>query len=71
MAWQQRVAMVVPLTLLLIAAAIGIGGRLGKPVEFDRVLLGVFVCWTPQCVLAAITLMAAIFIRQSRSLPED
>lgn len=59
--WQQRVVILVPLTLLLIGAAIGIGGRLPSPREFDQVLLGIFICWTPQCVLGALAVTLATF----------
>ncbi len=66
--WQQRVAIVIPLTVLLMAAAIGAAGRLPTPLPFEQVILGVFVCWTPQCVAAASALTAAIFFQAHRSL---
>ena len=61
MVWQQRVVMIVPLTLLFIGAAIGIGNKLPQQVEFDHVLLGIFVCWTPQTVISALSLTTTIF----------
>jgi hypothetical protein len=60
LSWQQRVVVLVPATFLLMAAAVAIGAALPQPLEFDRVLLYVFVCWTPQTVLVAIVLAAAL-----------
>ena len=65
MSWQQRVAVIIPLTLMLIGAAVGIGGRLPNPLEFDQVLLGIFVCWTPQSVLSALALTCMIFVKHA------
>lgn len=64
--WQQRVAIIIPSTFALIAAAIAIGGTLVRPLEFDQVLLGVFVCWTPQTVVAAIGITTAILWQEHR-----
>lgn len=66
--WQQRIAIVIPSTLALIAAAIAIGGTLEKRLEFDQVLLGIFVCWTPQSVVAAIALTLIILWQESNRL---
>ncbi|MGB7345814.1 MAG: hypothetical protein WBD20_16480 [Pirellulaceae bacterium] len=54
--WQTRVWLIIPTTLSLIAAAIGVGMNLR--IEFDRVLLAIFLCWTPQSALAALLLTA-------------
>ena len=60
LSWQQRVYILIPMTLLLMAAATVIGMSLKPIVEFDKVLLGFFICWTPQCALAAIVLTAVL-----------
>ena len=57
--WQTRVLIIVPATLTLIAVAIAVGIALGM--EFDKVLMGIFLCWTPQSVFAAIALTTLIF----------
>jgi len=59
LSWQHRVYIVIPMTLLLLAAATVIGMSLSPKVEFDKVLLGFFICWTPQCALGAIVLSAS------------
>lgn len=64
--WQQRVAIIAPATYILIAIAIGLGIRLG--VEFDKVLMGIFICWTPQTALAAVAVSVWVFCRESRQL---
>ncbi len=55
--WQHRVAIIVPATVLLMIGSVLVGWSLQPSREFDRTLLGIFVCWTPQTVLAAIVLM--------------
>lgn len=52
--WENRVSIVTPCTLILVLVAILLGFRLGVPLE--RVMLGIAVCWIPQCVLAALVL---------------
>ena len=37
----------------------------GMGMEFDKVLMGIFLCWTPQSALAAVGLILAILISQS------
>jgi hypothetical protein len=54
--WQQRVALIIPLTIILIALAIVAGAMLVPSLPFDKTLIGIFVCWTPQTGLAAIGL---------------
>jgi hypothetical protein len=54
LSWQRRVMIIVPITLALIAVAIAVGTRMDM--EFDKVLMGIFLCWTPQSALAAIGL---------------
>lgn len=58
--WQQRVAVLVPTALLLMLAAVATGAALKPPLEFDKVLLYIFVCWTPQSVLVALTLTVGL-----------
>ncbi len=64
--WQHRAMILIPMALLLMLAAIAAGASLAKPLEFDRVLLGIFICWTPQSALAAIGLtLAIVFFHRS------
>ncbi len=70
--WQQRVAIMTPAAFVLITAAMGIGSALD--VEFDKVLMGIFVCWVPQSALAAlgITLgILAIYYRRFAIAAKD
>lgn len=64
LAWQKRVMIIIPATLTLIAIAIAVGSAMGM--EFDKVLMGIFLCWTPQSALAAIGLTSTILISQAR-----
>jgi hypothetical protein len=61
-AWEQRVVILVPTTLLLIGVAVAAGASLNRPIPVDRVLLGIFVCWTPQSALAAALITVAVLI---------
>lgn len=63
MSWQQRVYVLIPSALLLMAAAVAIGISLDPKIEFDKVLMGIFICWTPQSVLAAVGLTAFLILR--------
>ncbi|MDP6445666.1 MAG: hypothetical protein QGG36_13405 [Pirellulaceae bacterium] len=67
--WRQRVVIVAPATIALMGSSIIIGGRLANPLAFDEVLLGIFVCWTPQAALGAIGLTTWIVVRHQRSSP--
>ncbi|WP_146601201.1 hypothetical protein [Novipirellula aureliae] len=64
LSWQRRVAIITPSALMLIAVAIAVGIRLGM--EFDKVMMGIFLCWTPQSAVAAIALTTTLFIQQAR-----
>jgi hypothetical protein len=68
-AWQQRVFILVPAAFLLIVVAILSGASLQRPIEFDKVLLGIFVCWTPQSALAALGITLALVFAQKRKWP--
>ena len=69
--WQQRVYILIPSALLLMAAAVAIGVSLEPKLEFDKVLMGIFICWTPQSVLAAIGLTAFLILRGADSGRSD
>ena len=60
--WQQRVAVLVPLTFITIAVAIALGMQLR--IEFDKVLMGIFICWTPQAAFGAIALTGWILYHE-------
>ncbi len=62
LSWQRRVVVLVPTALLLMLAAVGVGMSLKPPLEFDKVLMYIFVCWTPQSVLVAIGLTAGLIL---------
>lgn len=62
LSWRRRVAIIIPTTLTLIAVAVVVGNAL--EIEFDKVLLGIFLCWTPQSALAAVVLTASILMTQ-------
>ena len=47
--WQHRVAILVPATaVFLMLASVILGWSLKPSMEFDKTLLGIFVCWTPR-----------------------
>lgn len=60
LSWQGRVVVLVPTALLLMLAAVAVGMSLKPPLEFDKVLMYIFVCWTPQSVLVAVVLTAGL-----------
>jgi hypothetical protein len=64
LSWQKRVVIIVPATYAMIAAAIAVGTAI--QVEFDQVLMGIFLCWTPQSALAAIGLTGSLLYAQAR-----
>ena len=66
LSWQQRVTIITPATIVLIAITITLGQVLDVP--FDKVLLGVFICWTPQTAIAAVALSAWVMFREYRSM---
>ncbi|QDT06359.1 hypothetical protein K227x_47680 [Rubripirellula lacrimiformis] len=57
--WQRRVTLLIPITFALIAIAMLVGSKL--QMEFDQVLLGIFLSWTPQSAIAA-TLLTTYLI---------
>ncbi len=63
-AWQQRVAILAPITIAMIAVALSIGASLG--IEFDVVLMGIYICWVPQTVIAAMGLTLSLVIQYQR-----
>jgi hypothetical protein len=65
-AWQQRVLILTPAAALLIGVAVLCGRSLQPPVVVDKVLLGIFVCWTPPSALAAVLLTGAFLLWHSR-----
>lgn len=64
--WHKRVAIIIPITFCLIAVAIAVGITLGM--EFDKVLMGIFLCWVPQSALAAILLTTWLIVDHFRGL---
>ncbi|MEM9410901.1 MAG: hypothetical protein AAGA30_07295 [Planctomycetota bacterium] len=59
--WQARVVLLAPATLLLIGYAMVVGSKLQLP--FDHVMMGIFICWVPQTVIAAGCLTMGLAIR--------
>lgn len=66
LAWEKRVAILVPTSILMIAVAIVVGADL--KMEFDKVLFGIFICWTPQSALAALGLLVGLLATKSFGL---
>ncbi len=62
--WQKRVGIIAPAALILIAVAIAVGHALS--IEFDKVLMGIFLCWTPQSAIAAIVIGTVAFVQLSK-----
>ena len=62
--WQHRVVMMTVMAVVMIGVAIAVGGQLGR--LFDEVLLGVFICWTPQSVVGIVLLVGYLML-SSRS----
>lgn len=60
--WEQRAAILFPAALLLMGGAVFVGAKLTPPVEFDKVLLGIFICWTPQSVFVALAISLSILL---------
>ncbi|TWU47879.1 hypothetical protein [Rubripirellula reticaptiva] len=62
--WQRRVVLLIPITFSLIAIALFVGHSL--QMEFDQVLMGIFLSWTPQSAVAATALAAFLLAGQHR-----
>ena len=60
--WQQRVMILIPAAVVMILAAVATGAGLNRSLEFDKVLLGIFICWTPQSAFVAIAVSLAIVL---------
>ncbi len=69
LSWQKRVVIIIPITLCLIAVAIAVGLSLGM--EFDKVLMGIFLCWVPQSALAAVGLTAWLVLGYFRDVANE
>jgi len=63
--WEQRSVILVLTAMIMLVGAVVIGGRLGM--EFDRVLLGVFICWVPQSVFAAVLIGGVALCKNKRT----
>ena len=66
LSWQQRVAILTPTAVMLIVAAIVLGSVL--EIEFDKVMMAIFICWTPQSAIAAVILICWLMAREYRAL---
>ncbi len=64
--WQQRVAILAPSAVILVVVAIVLGHSLG--VEIDKVMMGIFICWTPQSAVAAIVITMLLIVKEYRAL---
>ena len=63
-----RMAALTVLAVSSIGIAIAVGSGLGMP--FDEVLMGVFICWTPQGVIGTLSLVGWLLWRGIRETPE-
>lgn len=59
--WQSRCAIVTIAALIVVGIAIWSGSL--REIEFDRVMMGIYVFWTPQSAFAAIILLFGILFR--------
>lgn len=50
MPWKQRVVLLIVFAAVMLGGCVLVGNRLDM--EFDRVLMGVYICWVPQSVFA-------------------
>ncbi len=66
LSWEQRVAILTPAAVILIAIAIALGGV--TEVEFDKVMMGIFICWTPQAAIGAVLLTTFLLVNEYRGL---
>ena len=65
--WYHRAVVLTVLSFAMIGIAISTGNALGVP--FDRVMLGIFVSWTPQSTFAAFLLVVGLIaFLQSKTL---
>ena len=71
LAWQRRVLILISTAVLMITAAVVVGLSLTPRLEVDKVLMAIFICWTPQCVLAAIGLLARLILQHAPSIRTD
>ena len=60
---EQRAWILTVSAALLIVAAIIVGGSLPLPVPFEKVLLGIYICWTPQSASTAFLISIALLVR--------
>ena len=64
--WRQRVALITPLTLILMSLAVVAGSMMQPPLLLDKTLLGIFVCWTPQTAVVAIVVTIWTFLHEKQ-----
>ena len=65
---EQRAWILTVSAALLIVAAIIVGGALPLPVPFEKVLLGIYICWTPQSASTALLLSITMLVHYRRLL---
>ena len=65
LSWQFRVAILSVLALSSIGVAISVGANL--QLSFDQVLMGIFICWTPQGAIGTFALLAWLTIKAKRN----
>jgi hypothetical protein len=53
--WQQRIVILVLFAIVMLIGSVFVGNRL--EMEFDRVLHGIYICWVPQSVIAAVAIL--------------
>ncbi|MDB4778115.1 hypothetical protein OAG68_01535 [bacterium] len=63
--WQTRCLILTSVAGVVIAGAIWSGNLRGM--EFDRVMMGIFVFWTPQSAIAAFLLLVGIIVQRLKS----
>lgn len=63
--WQSRCVVLTVAAVIMIGSAIWSGQIRG--LDFDRVMMGVFIFWTPQSAFAAVALMIGLAVSKIRS----
>jgi hypothetical protein len=67
--WEHRVVILLILAVAMLVAVVVAGIQMGM--DIDRVLFGIFLCWTPQSALAALVLTCGLVVqRMRRSEPQ-
>lgn len=65
MPWKHRVVLLILFAVVMLGGSLFVGHKLGM--EFDRVLMGVYICWVPQSVFAVVMVLLWSWLVSNRS----